>query len=124
MLCSLNVVSLYKGMGISLQDLRERYSLSQHLLDKELSDEHLREVARIIDDHEILGYELGLTQSEMAAINRDVRTQELQRLAMLKKWKQKNAWKATYKTLIEALLRCGRGAYARDVCELLTQSKF
>ena len=49
--------------GISLQDLVDTFHLSQDQLDREVSEgteEHLREVARIIDDHEIVGYELGL----------------------------------------------------------------
>lgn len=108
--------------GTTLQNLIERYQLSSDLLDKEISDEHLRKASRIIDDHEIVGFELELNESEMAAINQDAHTQERQRVAMLRKWKQKNAWNATYKKFIVALLNCDRRSIARDVCELLTQS--
>lgn len=108
--------------GISLQDLRGRFQLSGELLDAPLNEEHLREASRIIDDHDTLGLELGLASSEMTAISSE-RTLQLQRSAMLTKWKQKFAWKATYRKLIDALLKCSRADLAQEVCELLAQSK-
>lgn len=72
---------------ISLQDLKKKFQLSDQQLDKELSEEHLREASRIIDEHEALGPELGLTPAEITAISRDGKTQELQNAAMLRKWK-------------------------------------
>ena len=112
------------GPIISLEDLIDKFQLSQKLLGKEVSEEHLKEVSRIIDDHEIVGPELGLTQQEMTAISRDGKTHDLQKVAVLRKWKQKFSWKATFRVLIEALLKCNRADHARQVCELLAQSKF
>ena len=110
--------------GITLHDLTDKCELQSQDLEKEISEEHLRDVSRIIDDHEIVGFELELTQQEMNDINQDGQTQVRRRLKMLKKWKQKNAFKATYRKLIDALLKCHRGDAARDVCELLSQSKW
>lgn len=98
------------GPGISLQDLMERYHLFQYQLDQEVSDDHLKEMSRIIDDRESVGLVLGLTPQEMTEI-------------VLTKWKQKFVWKATYHTLIEALLKCSRADHAQDVCVLLASSK-
>lgn len=112
-----------EGSEISVQELVERFQLSHELLGESLSDEHLREASRIIDDHRILGPELGLKLAEMKAINQE-QSPELQRLATLEKWKQKSAWKATYRKLIEALLKCSRADVAEQVCELLNQSKY
>ena len=111
------------GIGISLQDVMDKLHLSQDQLDKEVSEEHLTEASNIIDDHEVLGPRLGLTEQEMTAIDRDAKTHDLKKKAMLKKWKQKNAWRATYRTLTEALLKCSRADRAQDVCELLAHSK-
>ena len=109
--------------AISLQDLIERFQLSPHQLDTELSEGHLGEVSRIIDNHHIVGPELGLSRQEMTTISSDVHGMELQKIEMLRVWKRKCVWRATYRILIEAFLRCNRGDYARKVCELLTQSK-
>ena len=111
--------------GISLQDLIDRFHLSQDQLNEEVSTEHLREVFKNIEDHEIVGLELGLTSAEMNTItSSDVNKPELQKLKMLRKWKQKYSWKATYRKFIEGLIKCSRGDHARDVCELLTKRKY
>ena len=109
-------------MAISLGNLIERFQLSDKQLDASLGEEQLREASRIIDDHEILGPELGLTPAEMTAISSE-KTLQLQRSAVLRKWKQKFAWKANYRTLIEALLKCSRADLAQEVSEWLAQSK-
>ena len=108
-------------MAISLQDLIERFNLSGALLDASLSDEHLRDVSRIIADQKSLGSELGLTLADMTTINQQ--PPEHQRLAMLEKWKQKFDWTATYRKIIDALLKCSRADLARQVCELLAPRK-
>ena len=108
---------------ISLQKVKERFHLSQDQLNAEVSQEHLIAANRIIGDHRILGPHLGLSPEEMDDIKQE-RSPELQRSAMLRKWKEKFAWNATYGVLIEALLKCSRAICARDVCKLLTQSKY
>lgn len=100
-----------------------KYDLSLHQLDVEVIYEHLVNISRIIDDYVTLGIQLGLTEIELQDIQCNYRSQELRRSAMLRKWKQKYAWKATYHKLIKALLQSGRADLARIVCELLTQSK-
>ena len=110
-------------MATSLQDLIEKYHLTPRQLDKEVSEEHLMDVSWIIADHETVGPELGLSDAEITAVNADGRTQQLKKIKMLKTWKQKSAWKATYRRLIEALLKCCRGDNAQKVCELLAPSK-
>ena len=107
-------------MEISLQDLKRRNQLSNELLNTPLSEEHLREASRVIDDHEILGPELGLSAAQMTAIEQ----KKSPVLQMLEKWRQKGAWKATYCMLIEALLKCSRADLAQKLCEWLVQSKF
>ena len=109
--------------GISLQELKGRFELSDKLLDVRIAEEHLRKASRIIDDHETLGLELGLTSAEMTAISSE-KTLQLKRLAMLTKWKQKFAWKATYYKLIDALLKCTRADLAQEVCELQIMTLF
>ena len=104
-------------MALSLQDLIVKNGLSSHQLDQ-VSEEHLLHVSRIIAEHDILGFELGLSNAEMVAINADGRTHELKKMGMLRAWKQKFAFRATYRRLIEALLKCSRGGEAQKVCEL------
>ena len=112
------------GHVVSLQQLLDRFHLSRGRRSADISEEHLTEASKIIDDHEVVGPRLGLTPQEMTAIDRDARTHELKKKAMLRKWKQKLSLNATYRTLTEALLKCSRADHAQDVCELLAQSEF
>ena len=83
----------------------------------------LREVSIIIDDHEVVGPELGLTEAEITAINCDGSTEDHRKLEMLQIWKRKYSCEATYRVFIEALLKCSRADHAQRVCELLAESK-
>lgn len=104
---------------ITLQSLMKEYRLSQELLDKEVGDKFLREVSWIIDDHDVLGRELGLKEPELMDINHNTEDHNLRKRNMLMKWRQRYAFKATNKKLIEALLECHENKQARDVCKLL-----
>ena len=101
------------------QDLYDRFRISEHALNGELSEEHLQEVSHFID-HNTLGPELGLTSQDMKDINLDERAEDLRRAATLRKWKEVYAFNATYRKLIEALLKCRKADQAVKVCELLT----
>ena len=107
---------------ITLQDLIGRFHLSDELLGSNPSDEYLWNVSKIIDDHEVLGHELGIPLPEMSVIASEKNVQ-LQRSAMLRKWKQRSAWKATYRKLIEAFLKCSRADLAQKACEMLPKRK-
>ena len=87
-----------------MENLIQKYTLSQDLLDQEVSEEHLQ-VSRIIEDHEIVGPELGLSSQEMTAVCSNVNKQELQKLAMLKRWHQIYVWNVMYGELIIALVK-------------------
>ena len=111
------------GFAISLQELQDKFRLSQAQLDAELSNEDLAEVSSIIAGHEMLGPVLGLTSDDMDAISQQKAGLQNQRLTMLRIWKQKRAWKASYRMLIKALLKCNRADCAQKMCQLLAQSK-
>ena len=111
---------------ISLQDLIERFHLSKDQLDKEVSDEHLREASRIIDDHKTLEPALGLLikrwlQSVLTWANMRSKSGNI----------EENGRQAQvcleghiYRKLIDALLKCGRADHDQDVYELLSKSEF
>ena len=103
------------------QDIYDRFKISEHLLNGELSEKNLLEVSHFID-HNTLGPELGLTMQDMKDINIDERAEDLRRVATLQKWKEACAFNATYRKLIEALLKCSKAAQAAKVCKLLIQS--
>ena len=107
----------------TLQDLKARFLLSQNQLGQKFSEDHLMEVSMIIDDHQVLGPHLGLSEPAMATINPNLHI-TLQRMKMLQMWRQKCDWNATYNEIIKILLRLEKAEQARYVCELLTKCKY
>lgn len=71
----------------------------------------------------MIGFHLKLTKSNIAAVKGDYRTADEKRVGMLRRWKEKFAFKATYRVFIEALLSCGRASDAIDTCKIITSSK-
>ena len=74
-------------------------------------------------DWKLTGFHLELTKSDIVAVDEDYRTAEQKRVEMLRKWKEKFAFKATYRVLIEALLSCGKASDAIDACKAIVSSK-
>jgi hypothetical protein len=74
-------------------------------------------------DWQLTGFHLELTNSDIDAVDEDYRTAEQKRIRMLMKWKEKFAFKATYRVFIEALLSCGKASDAIDACKAIVSSK-
>ena len=108
---------------VTLPDLKARFHLSQKQLDQQVSEDHLLEVSMIIDDHQVLGPHLRLSEPAMATINPNLHI-TLQRMKMLQMWRQQYAWKATYNEIIKILLSLAKADQAQCVCELLTKCKY
>ena len=88
-------------------------------LSNECSKEVVLEVAKLCVDWQLIGKYLKLTEAEIAAVDGDRSTVDEKRIAMLEKWKNKLAFKATYGVLIKALLVAGKASSAVDVAKII-----
>ena len=104
--------------GITLEDCIEHFHLAAEVLDAKCSDEHILDVSRFLDWKGVAPY-LKLTDSEVGAVDSDRRDEQDKWHKTLEKWKSKFAFKATYRNLIQALLKSGKGEDAEEVCKLL-----
>ena len=82
------------------------------------SEQHLAEIALWIVEWKEVSPFLGLTEAEEHEIVGSVRSQKI---AMLRKWKQKQGSKATYKRLCKAFRKCGLRDLEKKVEELLAE---
>ena len=89
------------------------------VLSKRCSETVLLNVARLCVDWKLIGKYLKLTDAETAAVDGDSRTVEEKRIAMLQKWKEKLAHKATYGALIKAILAAGKASCAVDAAKII-----
>ena len=98
---------------LTLQDVATQAGLKQlDILDQECSQQVLLSLAKHCVDWQLI-----------VAVDEDYRTAEQKRVEMLRKWKEKNAFKATYRLFIEALLSCGKASDAIEACKAIVSSK-
>ena len=108
-------------MSLTLEDLIARSGVKN--INKECTDEDILAFGDFCDPWQLVGVFLGLDTAQLSAIDEDNRTVSLKRLGTLQKWKSRFAFNATYRVLINALLRCGKADRALKVCQILAQKE-
>ena len=88
--------------GISLQELIAYVGISADKLNQQCSDKHISDISLFLTNWQSIAPHLGLTESEA-----------------LQTWKAKYLFKATYRALVDVLLKIGRADFAEKVCRLL-----
>ena len=99
------------------EELAIKSGISLDILEQECSDSDLLALSEFCDPWEIIGRHLQLTDPQISVIGSDHRTTEEKRLASLRKWKENEAFGATFKVFTDALLACKYVRRAREVCE-------
>lgn len=84
----------------------------------------LPEVANFCKEWKLIGRHLKLTGADIAAVDGDNRTVGDKRIGMLSKWKDKWAFKATNRVLIEALLAVGNASCAIAAANIMGRGKY
>ena len=86
-------------------------------LDEQLTELRLARVSRSLSEWQLKGTALGLTEGEIEDIREDHKnSNEMQKVAMLRKWAKINGPQATLRNLIEVSCQNGLEKFARDVC--------
>ena len=101
---------------ITANELAKKAGLSLESLDFPFRVDHAHILAGFCDPWETIGYHLRLNSAEINAIKEDNSSAEKRRIATLQAWKEKFAYRATYRVLIEALISCGHAQQALDLC--------
>ena len=87
------------------------------------TERHLAVISNAIADWRAVSPHLGLTEAEETAIlGSNPHSVPAQRIAMLRKWKQKRGTKATYKRLCRAFDSCERADLVDKVKQLLAEN--
>ena len=89
-------------------------------LDQPCKDEYLCELALSITDWQSLASFLGLTLAEELEIQTNYSNNvRKQRIEMLRKWRNKRGGRATYRKLVEVLLKMNETDLAEKLCNLI-----
>ena len=105
------------SMKVSLQELIESSGLDDATLDKEVEEKKFYELSHYLTQWELIALQLDVSEADVETIER--KRVEMQGVTFLKIWKQRNAFKSTYRALVVALLSIGQAANASGVCQIL-----
>ena len=104
--------------AVTLQELINHVGVVDKALDERCSDEHINKISQYLP-WKLVAPHLLLTETDIDDIDRDGKGENDKRWKALLTWKERQAFKATYKMLIEGLLTTGRATCAESVCSLL-----
>ena len=105
--------------GISIARLVQHCQLpDEHVLDVQVTSDHFHEVSCSLSEWKRLAPILGISRQVVEDIEDDNNKGEKRRIAFLEKWTQKYSVWATYRKLMEALLKIERGDDALKICGL------
>ena len=101
----------------SYDDLLARTNVDSTLMELTIKDEHLRKLASNIESCELLGMYLEIPDADIERIMSQGGV-EVQRIKLLKCWKQRCGSAATYRAMVTALLQINRTDLAEKVIGL------
>ena len=105
--------------AITLEELLEEVGVCPEELNESISDDHLREIGIFLTSWRKVAAYLELSESDLDAIEREEKDEQMKKLKALQKWKGKFGFKATYRKLVEILLSLAMADVAEKVCRLL-----
>ena len=109
---------------LTLQDIAAQAGINRlDILNQECSQQVLLSLAKHCVDWQLIGFHLELTKADIVAVDGDHRSVEEKRIGMLEKWKEKFAFKATYRVFIKALLSSGKASDAIGACKAILSCK-
>ncbi len=108
----------------TLQELIMQYNLTDKQLGSEI--EEIIFLAEHFDGVEIYSNAMGLTRAKQADVNElfHKRGTQVAMTECLTVWKQHNPYAATYRALLELLLRLRKEKIADEICQHLTQCEW
>ena len=109
--------------GITLDEVLKETKVHPTQVGKPCTTEHLRDIALFLESWQTVASHLGLSTTDVEQVERDAASEEIKRQKVLEMWKNRWAFKATYRVLIEALLKIGHADQAEKVCRLLEPKK-
>lgn len=108
---------------VTLDDLLKKVGIVPSQLDEPCTNQHLQDIALFLKSWRTVAHHLELSNVKVDEVERDGVNEKEKKVKILESWKAKFAFKANYRMLIEALLKCEEAYQAEQVCHLLESQK-
>ena len=105
--------------SITFEELIAHVGISADELHKPCSDGHITSISLFLANWQTVAPLLGLTETDEEDVEEEGKNTQDKRYKILRRWKKKNSFKATYRVLVDVFLRLGEADLAEKVCTLL-----
>ena len=110
---------LWSTDAMKVEDLLKYVGVHPEKLNKRISDDHICEIALFLTEWKTVAPFLGLDENELDAIEEEEKKEQVKKLKALQKWKSKTGFQATYRKVVQVLLKLEKVDVAEKVCRLL-----
>ena len=105
--------------GVTFEELIAHVGISADKLNKPCSDEHIASISLFLTNWQTVAPLLGLSETDEEDVEEEGKKTQDKRYKTLRRWKNKNLFKATYRVIVDVFLTLGRADLADKVCRLL-----
>ena len=105
--------------GVTFEELTAHVGISADELNKPCSDEHITSISLFLTNWQTIAPLLGLSETDEEDVEEEGKKTQDKRYKILRRWKAKNLFKATYRVIVDVFLMLGRADLADKVCRLL-----
>ena len=102
---------------MTIQILAAHCGISEAYLETEVRREHFPQISHSLTQWELLSPLMDISPADMDSIKGDNHKEEVKKVSFLEVWKQKMSFKATYRVLVESLLKIKRVDDAKGICK-------
>ncbi len=109
--------------AVTISELKERTKVTDSQLDTEIEETDMLDLADHFDNVETYPAMLGLSPAEQKDVKYALFLNDMQTAMFhtLKVWRQHNPGAATYRALVDIVLKMGKNELAQKVCEICKQ---
>ncbi len=116
---------IYTVVGPTYQSIVDHVGVSETLLSRQCSSEHLRRIAALVPNWQELAMSLGVQKGYIIDINSDrqLTGPVMKAQSVLDQWYRSNGFMASHKMLIQAFISQGDADLAERVCRIAKQGQ-
>jgi hypothetical protein len=110
---------------LTTKDLMKDYDLSEDFCNKEISDIHVSDICLLLhrcSKWQLMVSILGMKEDEVSDTEHALLSEDERRQNFILKWRKKHGCEATFKALINALIKIECHEDAEEVCKFLKES--
>ena len=112
------LVWIMSSVSNSALEIAGRVGLRPGTLDTPVKESAFLSLANFVDPWRLVFFDL-LAPTDISDVDAENRSEQEKRVACLRKWKSRNGAEATYRVIVQSVVKCGHVDSAEAICKQL-----